>query len=139
MADVATVDGFARNPATVQRFYNRLRRRLFHPDVVPNPAHHALVRFERYFQPNFHLVTQNIDDLHQRVGSQHITAMHGELKKIRNARADWRPHVVWFGERTIGLPQIMESLAAAEVFIVNSHQNWRRRPVTVPYIQRYSQ
>lgn len=130
IADVATPEGFAANPVLVQRFYNGLRRRL--NDVAPNPAHVALVRLEQALGPEgMHLVTQNIDDLHQRAGSTSITAMHGELRKIRHVRTGellpwtgdvpesettWRPHVVWFGERTIGLDPIIEMLTRADVF-----------------------
>jgi NAD-dependent deacetylase len=130
--DVATVEGFARNPALVQQFYNRLRRRLRDPQVSPNAAHEALVRLEQAAGAGFHLVTQNIDDLHQRSGSEQVTAMHGELTKIRHVdtgdvipwyddvpdtECKWRPHVVWFGERTLGLHQVAEKLSSAELFI----------------------
>lgn len=128
--DVATPQGFAANPPTVQRFYNRLRRRLH--QVQPNAAHHALARLERALGAQLHLVTQNIDDLHQRAGSTRITPMHGELTKIRHVdtgeivdwphdvletERKWRPHVVWFGERTIGLDHIAEKLSRADVFV----------------------
>ena len=130
VSDVATPNGFAADPVTVQRFYNRLRRRL--PDVEPNAAHLALARLEQALAPRIHLVTQNIDDLHQRAGSTAVTALHGELGKIRHVRTgevkpwphdvaetetQWRPHVVWFGEQTIGLNAIVEKLSTAAVFI----------------------
>lgn len=130
IADVATPAGFAANPAGVQRFYNGLRQRA--AAASPNEAHFALARLERELGGYMHLVTQNIDDLHQRAGSASVSAMHGELMKIRNVatgeviewRDDvletetaWRPHVVWFGERTIGLAAIAEKLAVADVFI----------------------
>ncbi|WP_342314677.1 NAD-dependent deacylase (plasmid) [Mycobacterium avium subsp. hominissuis] len=128
--DVATPEGFAANPELVQRFYNRLRRQM--AQAQPNAAHHALARLERALGDQIHLVTQNIDDLHQRAGSLRITAMHGELSKIRHvdtgeildwrhdvAETDrhWRPHVVWFGERTIGLDHVTEKLSAADIFV----------------------
>lgn len=127
--DVATPEGFAADPARVQRFYNRLRRRL--GEVQPNAAHHALARLERAMGHKLHLVTQNIDDLHQR-GSTHITAMHGELTKIRHVNTgevldwphdveetdqQWRPRVVWFGERTIGLDHVTKKLSKADIFV----------------------
>lgn len=127
--DVATPDGFVADPVTVQRFYNRLRRRLH--EVEPNAAHHALARLQRHLGPRMRLVTQNIDDLHQRACTVELTAMHGELRKIRHVDTgqvlewthdvvetdtQWRPHVVWFGERTIGLDMIVEKLATASVF-----------------------
>ncbi|MBU8840211.1 NAD-dependent deacylase [Mycolicibacterium goodii] len=131
VADVATPEGFAADPGTVQRFYNGLRRRL--NEVEPNAAHAALARLERELgDRNIHLVTQNIDDLHQRAGSTAITAMHGELRAIRHvvtgevrtcthdvpeSELMWRPHVVWFGERTIGLDGIAERLSDAGMFI----------------------
>ncbi|TEA09143.1 NAD-dependent deacylase [Mycobacteroides salmoniphilum] len=130
VADVATPEGFAADPALVQRFYNRMRRRL--NEVESNPAHLALARLEQALGPRMHLVTQNIDDLHQRAGSASVTAMHGELRKIRHVDTGeilpwsddvletetvWRPHVVWFGERTIGLESIVEKLSAADMFV----------------------
>ena len=130
VADVATPQGFVADPITVQRFYNRLRQRL--SEVEPNSAHFALARLEQVLGPRMHLVTQNIDDLHQRAGSTSVTAMHGELKKIRHVDTDevlpwsndvretetkWRPHVVWFGERTIGLDLVVEKLSTADMFV----------------------
>jgi NAD-dependent deacetylase len=128
--DVATLEGFAADPAGVQRFYNRLRAQL--REVAPNAAHHALAKLERTMGTRLHVVTQNIDDLHQRAGSAGVTAMHGELTKIRNVDTGevvvcqhdvdenerrWRPHVVWFGEPTIGLARITEMLSQTRVFI----------------------
>ena len=131
VSDVATPEGFAANPDIVQRFYNGLRRRL--NEVEPNAAHAALARLEGELGVrNIHLVTQNIDDLHQRAGSTAITAMHGELRAIRHvvtgevrtwthdvpeSEKMWRPHVVWFGERTIGLDLVAEKLSDAGMFI----------------------
>ena len=131
VAEVATPEGFAANPPVVQRFYNGLRRRL--ADVEPSVAHSALARLEHELGPhNVHLVTQNVDDLHQRAGSTAITAMHGELRQIRHTATGevrswtqdvpetdttWRPNVVWFGERTIGLAEITEKLSSAGMFV----------------------
>lgn len=130
VADVATPEGFATNPVHVQRFYNRLRRQL--RAATPNAAHYALARLEQAMGEAVHVVTQNIDDLHQRAGSMNVTAMHGELTKIRNVdtgdimacpgdvddhNRQWRPHVVWFGEPTIGLREVAEKLSRAAVFI----------------------
>lgn len=130
VSDVATPEGFAADPVTVQRFYNGLRRRS--AAAEPNAAHYALARLECALGARMHLVTQNIDDLHQRAGSSRVTAMHGEVRKIRNVEtgeildwphdvleteAAWRPHVVWFGERTIGLNAVVEKLSAAELFV----------------------
>lgn len=128
VSKLATPEGFARDPARVQRFYNRLRRQLH--DVEPNAAHIALARLQKHLGADVHLVTQNIDDLHQRAGST-VTAMHGQLRAIRNtetgdvmpwnhdvleSETGWRPHVVWFGERTIGLDAVAEKLSTAVVF-----------------------
>ncbi len=128
--DVATPEGFAADPVRVQRFYNRMRRRV--GQVVPNAAHYGLARVERAVGPRFHLITQNIDDLHQRAGSGRLTPMHGEVMKIRNIASgevldwvhdvddndqQWRPHVVWFGEQTIGLGECIEMLSAASMFV----------------------
>jgi NAD-dependent deacetylase len=128
VSEVATPQGFTRDPARVQRFYNRLRRQLH--DVEPNAAHIALARLEAHLGTRMHLVTQNIDDLHQRAGST-VTAMHGQLRAIRNietgvvvpwdhdvleSETGWRPHVVWFGERTIGLDGVAEKLSTATLF-----------------------
>lgn len=137
--DVATPEAFVRNPALVYRFYNERRRGLLSPDIVPNAAHAALVRLEDVLGDDFLLVTQNIDDLHQRAGSRRVLPMHGEL---RTARCDachsvtaWnddfdhmhtcgqcrmtghlRPHVVWFGEMPLYMNEIQESLLQADVF-----------------------
>ena len=124
--EVATPDGFLRDPDRVRRFYDRLRRSL--PGVVPNPAHSALARLEAALGDRFLLVTQNVDDLHQRAGSARVLAMHGELLKLRcldcpehvfpfsgdssegvtcpECGAAARPHIVWFGE----VPQFMDRI-----------------------------
>lgn len=128
--DVATPEGFAIAPVRVQRFYNRMRRRI--GEVSPNAAHRSLARLERAAGARFHLITQNIDDLHQRAGNVRITPMHGEAMKIRNVETgeilawghdvdvsdrQWRPHVVWFGEQTIGLAECVEMLSRATMFV----------------------
>ena len=79
--EVATPEGFARNPVLVHDFYNARRRNLV--EAEPNAAHAALARLEREFDGDFLLVTQNVDDLHERAGSQKLLHMHGELLKIR--------------------------------------------------------
>jgi NAD-dependent deacetylase len=139
--DVATPEGFRRNPELVHRFYNERRRALQHPDIKPNPAHVALANFEAKHEGEFLLVTQNIDNLHQRAGSKNVLPMHGELLKVRCMNTgetfDWtgdlttstphprsgiaagrlRPHVVWFGEMPIGMEQIQHAAESADVFI----------------------
>lgn len=113
--EVASPEGFARNPELVLDFYNQRRRQLF--EVSPNPGHRALADLEAYFE--VHVVTQNVDDLHERAGSTRVLHLHGELLKARStgpsqAVYPWeddirpadrcgegyalRPHIVWFGE-----------------------------------------
>ncbi|EKY3117826.1 NAD-dependent protein deacylase [Cronobacter turicensis] len=138
--DVATPEGFARNPQLVQEFYNARRRQLQQPEIKPNAAHLALARLEEAFGDRFLLVTQNIDNLHERAGNKNVVHMHGELLKVRCSQSgqvlEWtgdvtpddkchccqfpaplRPHVVWFGEMPLGMDRIYEALARADVFI----------------------
>ncbi|ELY5939766.1 Sir2 family NAD+-dependent deacetylase [Cronobacter malonaticus] len=138
--DVATPEGFARNPQLVQKFYNARRRQLQQPEIKPNAAHLALARLEEALGDRFLLVTQNIDNLHERAGSKNVVHMHGELLKVRCSQSgqvlEWtgdvtpgdkchccqfpaplRPHVVWFGEMPLGMDSIYEALARADVFI----------------------
>lgn len=96
--EVATPQGFARDPELVHQFYNQRRRRLLCDDIKPNAAHVALAEFEKQHDElglgQFLLVTQNIDDLHVRAGSRNVLAMHGELLKVRCTDTetvyDWR-------------------------------------------------
>lgn len=138
--DVATPEGFVRDQALVQGFYNARRRQLQQPDIAPNPAHLALARLEEALGDRFVLVTQNIDNLHERAGSRRIIHMHGELLKVRCSWSgqvlEWtgdvavddrchccqfpaplRPHVVWFGEMPLGMDEIYSALATADIFI----------------------
>lgn len=140
LEDVATPQAFARDPARVQGFYNARRRAVLHPDVQPNEAHRALVRLEREWRGPFLLVTQNVDDLHDRAGSTRMLHMHGELLKIRCAACDriaafsgdlavdnvcpdcgqrgsLRPHIVWFGEMPLYMDEIGQALDEAALFI----------------------
>ncbi len=141
LEDVATPQAFERNPALVHEFYNGRRQRLLCDDIQPNAAHDALARFERRHDDDFLLVTQNIDDLHQRAGSQNVLPMHGELLKARcidtGVVFPWRedlsmqtphphdpsrlgrlrPHVVWFGELPIGMEQIEQAANQADLFV----------------------
>lgn len=135
--EVATPEAFRRDPAMVWRFYNARRRAL--NAVEPNPAHRALVDLERSLDPgSFTLITQNVDDLHQRAGSRAVVPMHGELRKVRctgcgrvEERLDQltdlprctcgallRPHVVWFGEMPLLLGEISQALRRAQLFLV---------------------
>ena len=137
--DVASPQGFARDPALVYRFYNARRRQLIQPEIQPNAAHAALAKLERALGDDFLLVTQNIDDLHKRAGSLRVLPMHGELRKARCTAClglnDWdadfdaatvcpvcaksgglRPHVVWFGEMPLYMDDIYEKLVQCDVF-----------------------
>ncbi|PWC22253.1 NAD-dependent protein deacylase [Brenneria roseae subsp. roseae] len=138
--DVATPEGFQRDPQLVQAFYNARRRQLQQPEIVPNAAHLALANLETMLGDNFQLITQNIDNLHERAGSQRVIHMHGELLKVRCCQSgqvfDWtgdlsaderchccqfpaplRPHVVWFGEMPLHMDKIYQALSQADYFI----------------------
>lgn len=140
LEDVATPQAFARDPDLVQDFYNARRRGLLEADVQPNAAHHALARLEREWPGRVLLVTQNIDDLHDRAGSRNLIHMHGELLKIRCTSCGdpfaWRqdlstdhacpdcgrtgtlrPHVVWFGEMPLEMERIGAALAECALFV----------------------
>jgi NAD-dependent deacetylase len=137
--DVATPEGFARDPALVHEFYNMRRRKLL-DGIEPNAAHKALARLEREYDGKVTVVTQNIDDLHERAGSRSLLHMHGELLKSRcdfcgdveGCREDMgvesccsccgragrlRPHVVWFGEMPFYMDDISELLSRAGLFL----------------------
>ncbi|MGC6386517.1 Sir2 family NAD+-dependent deacetylase [Ewingella sp. S1.OA.A_B6] len=138
--DVATPEGYRRDPELVQAFYNARRQQLQQPEIQPNPAHEALAMLEDALGDNFMLVTQNIDNLHERAGNKRVMHMHGELLKVRCTQSgqvfDWpgdlsvndkchccqfpaalRPHIVWFGEMPIGMEEIYQALAKADFFI----------------------
>jgi len=134
--EVASPRAFSRDPRCVWRFYNARRTAL--KAVEPNAAHRALVSLERYIKDgNFTLITQNVDDLHQRAGSRNILPMHGELVKIRctecnhleenrddlddfprcSCGALLRPHIVWFGEMPFYMETIASRMRELDVFI----------------------
>lgn len=135
--DVATPEAFARDPDTVQRFYDARRRAV--AIVAPNPAHAALARLERELGDELLVVTQNIDALHELAGSTRVLHMHGELGTALCASCGarspaggdllerppcpacgermLRPDVVWFGEMPYGLDRIDAALADCEVFV----------------------
>jgi NAD-dependent deacetylase len=135
--DVATPEGFERDPDAVHRFYDARRRAV--ASVVPNAAHRALARLESAIGPELLVVTQNVDDLHERAGSLDVVHMHGELRRALctgcAARPAWdrdlidrppcpgcgermlRPDVVWFGEMPYHLDRIEEAVAACDVFV----------------------
>ena len=140
LEEVATPEAFARQPALVQRFYDARRRQLLDPAIQPNAAHRALAELERRWPEPVVVVTQNIDDLHERAGSRHLIHMHGELLKARctacAAVHGWqedlagqprcprcarsgclRPHVVWFGELPLELDAIYAALERCALFV----------------------
>lgn len=133
--DVASPGGFQRNPKMVLDFYNARRKQL--NDVEPNEAHLILAKLEDYF--NVHIITQNVDDLHERAGSSKIIHLHGELKKARSIHSDseiieWendlnlgdvdshgvqlRPHIVWFGEMVPKMDEAIEISKAADILVI---------------------
>lgn len=138
--EVATPEGFAKNPQLVYEFYNQRRTQLLSDQIRPNAAHTALAKFEHDFAGSFMLVTQNIDNLHERAGSQNVLHMHGELLKMRcvnskmlfdtrdnfdfdthcqccRSPGNLRPHVVWFGEMPLYMQQINMALEACDLFV----------------------
>ena len=136
--DVATPEGGARDPKLVTDFYNQRRKQLL--EVEPNYGHIALVELEKYF--NVYVVTQNVDNLHERAGSKNIVHLHGELTKVRSERFDHliyeltpdryevkigdkcekgfqlRPHIVWFGEAVPMLEEAVRLAQKADIFVV---------------------
>ena len=137
LEDVATPQGFARDPALVHRFYNARRENCL--AASPNAAHHALARLEAEWPGDVRIVTQNIDDLHERGGSRSVIHMHGELLQALCAACGhrWaaprtmsrdttcaacgqpaaRPDVVWFGEMPNHMDRIEALLSKADLFV----------------------
>ena len=138
--EVATPEAFRRDPARVHAFYNARRQGLLNAAVAPNAAHEALARLERDWPGEVLLVTQNIDDLHERAGSRNLIHMHGEILKARceacggvipwtddlevatccpacGAAGAMRVHVVWFGEMPFEMERIYAALARADLFL----------------------
>jgi len=133
---VATPEGFAADPALVQDFYNQRRRQL--AEVQPNAAHHALARLASLWDGDILLVTQNVDDLHDRAHAATppgpgfgLIHMHGELLKARHVgtgevqawsqdipvESELRPHIVWFGEMPFEMERIENALHACDLFV----------------------
>ncbi|CAM3054510.1 Sir2 family NAD+-dependent deacetylase [Vibrio rarus] len=138
--DVATPEGFAKDPALVQTFYNQRRQNLQSESIRPNAAHIALARLEAELAGSVTVVTQNIDNLHERGGSHNIVHMHGELLKSRCSESGQvieqltdlqvgelchccqmpqplRPHIVWFGEMPLQMDKIYSAIEQADLFI----------------------
>lgn len=163
LEDVATPEGFQRNPSLVHEFYNARRRGLFDPAVEPNAAHAALARLELEWPDEVFIVTQNIDDLHERAGSRGVLHMHGELRKVRceacETLFDWdddlsidhtcpscrrarfmRPHVVWFGEMPLGMDDIYQALDRCRLFVsIGTSGNVYPAAGFVSHVRMYTQ
>lgn len=135
---LATPEAFAADPELVQGFYNARRAQL--REVEPNAAHRALARLEKALGTDFMLVTQNVDDLHERGGSREVVHMHGQLRqawcRACDARVEWnddlsaetacpscgvaghmRPDIVWFGEMPYRMEEIMRTLDTCDLFV----------------------
>lgn len=136
--DVATPEGFARNPKLVLDFYNDIRREIL--SCKPNAAHYALAELEQYFDVK--IITQNIDDLHDRAGSTSVLYLHGEAMKVRSVKderlittlspdhldihlgdkasdgAQLRPHIVWFNEAVPNIEPAVKLAESADLFLV---------------------
>jgi len=134
--DVATPQAWARDPETVQRFYNERRKQLL--SVEPNEAHRALAELEKHCRVR--VITQNIDDLHERAGSRDVLHLHGQLRMARSSIDEdhvqpidgWeirmgelcpggsqlRPHVVWFGEAVPNIPIAADRVAKADIVLI---------------------
>ncbi|RMG19479.1 MAG: NAD-dependent deacylase, partial [Bacteroidetes bacterium] len=135
VTDVATPEAFARNPELVLRFYNQRRAQL--REVEPNEGHRALKRLEEKYE--VHIITQNVDDLHERAGSSNILHLHGMLRQARSVKNEHlivevegdiqlgdlaedggqlRPHIVWFGEPVPNIVPAARLASRADLFII---------------------
>lgn len=136
VSEVATPEAWARNSVLVLRFYNERRQQL--RDCVPNKGHLGLADLEKYF--DVQIITQNIDDLHERAGSSKVLHLHGELTKARSTvdrsliynigyrdinpgdncekGSQLRPHIVWFGEEVPEMEEAVNLAGAADIFVV---------------------
>ena len=135
VTQVATPEGFEKNPGLVLEFYNQRRKQLL--EVSPNKAHSALAELEK--QHEVVIITQNVDDLHERAGSNRVVHLHGELLKARssvdgNLVMDWkkdiklgdlcpensqmRPHIVWFGEAVPMMDVAVQLVEASDCMII---------------------
>lgn len=133
--DVASPDGFAKNPKLVLDFYNARRQQL--KEVEPNTAHKLLAELENFFDVS--IITQNVDDLHERGGSSKIIHLHGELTKAKSVNenskivdytddiqvgdlhpdgSQLRPHIVWFGEMVPEMDNAIKIASEADLFLV---------------------
>ncbi|MBS5796231.1 MAG: NAD-dependent deacylase [Dysgonomonas mossii] len=136
--DVATPEGFSRNPQLVLDFYNARRKAAF--EAKPNKGHVGLVEMEKHYKVS--IITQNVDELHERAGSTNVLHLHGELSKVRSTvdpsliytlttdnceihlgdkcekGSQLRPHIVWFGEAVPMIEKAMKIVQTADIFVV---------------------
>ncbi|MCM1030475.1 MAG: NAD-dependent deacylase [Oscillibacter sp.] len=134
--DVCTPEALERNPELVNHFYNERRKQLY--EARPNAGHTGLAELEPYF--DVQIITQNVDDLHERAGSKHVLHLHGELKKVRSSTNPsaiydldgWelkpgtrcedgsllRPHIVFFGEAVPNIEPATELVRQADIFVI---------------------
>ncbi len=134
--EVASTEAWAKNPELVLEFYNLRRKQLF--EVEPNAGHRALLKLEKKY--NVQIITQNVDDLHERAGSKNVLHLHGELKKARSTvdpslvytlnhwqlklgdlcekGSQLRPHIVWFGESVPMIEKAIEICSTADIFFI---------------------
>lgn len=134
--DVASIDGWYRNPELVMDFYNQRRKQLF--DAKPNAGHYGIAELEEWFDVT--VVTQNVDDLHERAGSTKVLHLHGELRKVRSSidpgvvytldgwelkmgdkcekGSQLRPHIVWFGEAVPAIYDAIPIVENADIIVV---------------------
>jgi len=134
--DVATPEAWEKNPELVLDFYNQRRKQLL--SCQPNEAHYLLVKLEKYF--DVHIITQNIDDLHERAGSKNVLHLHGELRKAQSTidpnliydiegwelklgdkcekGSQLRPYVVWFGEPVPKIVEAEKITETADIFVI---------------------
>jgi NAD-dependent deacetylase len=134
--ELASPQAWHSNRELVLEFYNMRRKQLF--EVEPNAGHHALVRLEQKY--DVHIVTQNVDDLHERAGSKKVLHLHGELKKVRSTSnpdlvytldhwelkagdqceegSQLRPHIVWFGEAVPNIMPAIQLVKKADIMLV---------------------
>lgn len=134
--DVASIDGWHRNPKLVMEFYNQRRKQLL--EAKPNAGHYGIAELEKWFDVN--VITQNVDDLHERAGSSKVLHLHGELRKVRSSidaslvytldgwelkmgdkcekGSQLRPNIVWFGEAVPAFYDAIPLVENADIFVV---------------------
>ena len=134
--DVASIDGWYRNPELVMDFYNQRRKQLF--EAKPNAGHYGIADLEKWFDVS--VITQNVDDLHERAGSSKVLHLHGELRKVRSTidssliytldgwelkmgdkcekGSQLRPHIVWFGEAVPAIYDAIPLVENADIVVV---------------------